>query len=91
MRPTSKRQPMLRSGRRIMSPIRNRGTRGAVLTLWEIKVRAIANWWGVSGMLAGVFGVPVGLVVMTAVSLFTTAPSKDVQSFVEDLRKAQPA
>ena len=66
-------------------------TRGAVLTLWEIKVRAIANWWGVSGMLAGVFGVPVGLVVMTAVSLFTTAPSKDVQSFVEDLRKAQPA
>ncbi len=66
-------------------------TRGAVMMLWELKVRAIANWWGVKGIFAGVFGVPVGLVVTIAVSLFTAAPSKDVQSFVEDLRNAQPA
>lgn len=66
-------------------------TRDAVALLWEMKVRAIANWWGVSGIFAGMFGVPVGLVVSIAVSLFTAAPSKDVQSFVEDLRKAQPA
>jgi cation/acetate symporter len=38
-----------------------------------------------------VFGVPVGLVVTIAVSLLTPAPSEDVQSFVEDLRKPQPA
>ena len=66
-------------------------TRDSVALLWEMKVRAIANWWGVSGIFAGMFGVPVGLVVSIAVSLFTAAPSKDVQSFVEDLRKAQPA
>ena len=28
-------------------------TRDAVLTLWELKVRAIANWWGVRGIFAG--------------------------------------
>lgn len=65
--------------------------RPAVAMLWELNVRAIANWWGVRGIFAGVFGVPVGLVVTVAVSLFTPAPSGDVQSFVEDLRKPQPA
>jgi Na+(H+)/acetate symporter ActP len=65
--------------------------RPAVAMLWELNVRAIANWWGVRGIFAGVFGVPVGLVVTIAVSLLTPAPSEDVQSFVEDLRKPQPA
>jgi cation/acetate symporter len=65
--------------------------RPAVAMLWESNVRAIANWWGVRGIFAGVFGVPVGLVVTIAVSLLTPAPSEDVQSFVEDLRKPQPA
>lgn len=63
--------------------------RPAMAALWEANVRAIANWWGVRGIFAGVFGVPVGLVVTIAVSLFTPAPSEDVQSFVEDLRKPQ--
>jgi cation/acetate symporter len=53
-------------------------------------VRAIANWWGVRGTFAGVFGAPVSAIVMIAVSLFTRAPSEDVRSFVEELRKAQP-
>ena len=34
-----------RYGRAIISPIAQ--TRGGRLALWEIKVRAIANWWGV--------------------------------------------
>jgi Na+(H+)/acetate symporter ActP len=54
-------------------------------------VRAIANWWGVKGAFAGVFGAPVSAIVTIAVSLFTPAPSEDVRSFVEELRKAQPA
>ena len=60
--------------------------------LWELNVRAIANWWGVRGTFAGVFGAPVGAIVTIAVSLFTPAPSEDVRGFVvEELRKAQPA
>ncbi|MGA9605377.1 MAG: hypothetical protein WBQ82_14780 [Methyloceanibacter sp.] len=66
-------------------------TRPAVALLWELNVRAIANWWGVKGTFAGVFGAPVSAIVTIAVSLFTPAPSEDVQSFVEELRKAQPA
>jgi cation/acetate symporter len=66
-------------------------TRPAMAMLWEANVRAIANWWGVKGIFAGVFGMPVGFVVAIAVSLLTPAPSADVQNFVEDLRKPRPA
>ncbi len=66
-------------------------TRPAMAMLWELNVRAIANWWGVRGIFAGVFGAPVGFVVTIAVSLLTPAPSEDVQSFVEELRKPQAA
>jgi cation/acetate symporter len=60
----------------------------AVLAAWDKAVRPIANWWGVSGTFAGLFAVPVGFVVTIAVSLFTRAPSKDVQRLVESLRTA---
>jgi cation/acetate symporter len=66
-------------------------SRPAVAMLWELNVRTIANWWGVRGIFAGVFGAPVGFVVTIAVSLLTPAPSEDVQSFVAELRKAQAA
>ena len=46
----------------------------------------MANWLGVHGALAGVFAVPVGFIVTTVVGLFTSAPSKDVQRFVDGLR-----
>jgi cation/acetate symporter len=58
----------------------------AVLTKWDASVRPIANWLGVHGTLAGVFAVPVGFLVMIVVSLFTHAPSKEVQRFVKTLR-----
>jgi len=58
----------------------------AVLSKWEAAVRPIANWFGVHGALAGVFAVPVGFLVMGVVSLFTRAPSRDVQRFIEALR-----
>ncbi|HZP09397.1 sodium:solute symporter family transporter [Methyloceanibacter sp.] len=65
--------------------------RPAVALLWEMNVRAIANWWGIKPMFAAVFGVPVGFVVAVATSLLTPAPSEDVKSFVADLRKPEPA
>lgn len=58
----------------------------AVLVAWDKSVRPIANWWGVRGAFAGLFAVPVGFLVMIGVSLFTRAPSQDVQRFVDGLR-----
>jgi cation/acetate symporter len=65
--------------------------RAAVLTTWEETARSVANWWGVKRDFAALFAVPAGFLTMIGVSLFTPAPSRDVQSFVEDLRKPQPA
>jgi cation/acetate symporter len=67
------------------------GSRAAVLAAWTESARAIANWVGVSLDFAAVFAVPIGFLVIIGVSLFTPAPSRDVQSFVEDLRKPQVA
>lgn len=61
-------------------------TKEAVLAEWENAVRPIANWWGVHGAFAGLFAVPIGFLVMIGVSLFTRAPSDDVQRFVKGLR-----
>ncbi len=65
--------------------------RAAALAAWEEAARPIANWWGVKRDFAALFAVPVGLLTMIGVSLFTPAPSRDVQSFVEELRKGQAA
>ncbi len=59
----------------------------AVLAHWKEAVRPIANWWGVRGAFAGLFAVPVGFLVTIGVSLFTRAPSEDVQRFVSALRE----
>jgi len=61
--------------------------RGAALAAWKEMALAIANWGGVKRDFAGLFAAPVGLVVMIVVSLFTPAPARDVQNFVEELRK----
>jgi cation/acetate symporter len=66
------------------------GREGA-LAAWRALALQLANWAGVKRDFAALFGVPIGFVVMIGVSLFTPAPSRDVQSFVEDLRKPQVA
>jgi cation/acetate symporter len=43
-------------------------------------------WWGIEPISAGVFGVPVGALVMVAVSLVTAAPSAAIQSLMDRLR-----
>jgi cation/acetate symporter len=63
------------------------GSRAAVLANWKETAHAVANWGGVSRDFAGLFAVPIGFLVMIGASLFTPAPSREVQSFVEDLRK----
>jgi cation/acetate symporter len=65
--------------------------RAAALAGWEESARAVANWGGISRDFAALFAVPVGTLVMIGASLFTPAPSPDVQSFVEGLRKPSVA
>ncbi|MEC9345257.1 MAG: sodium:solute symporter family protein [Pseudomonadota bacterium] len=43
-------------------------------------------WFGVSNISAGIFGIPVGFVVMWVVSLMTPAPSQEMQDFVDAVR-----
>jgi cation/acetate symporter len=44
------------------------------------------QWFGINAISAGVFGVPVGLLTIFIVSLFTPAPSREVQALVEHVR-----
>jgi cation/acetate symporter len=43
-------------------------------------------WWGIEPISAGLFGVPVGFVVIVLVSLVTRPPSQKVQELVEYIR-----
>jgi cation/acetate symporter len=43
-------------------------------------------WFGILPISAGVFGVPLGFVVIIIVSLFAPAPSRAVQDMVEHVR-----
>jgi cation/acetate symporter len=44
------------------------------------------TWWGISAISAGIWGVPLGFVVIIVVSLLTPAPDKEVQELVEHVR-----
>jgi cation/acetate symporter len=43
-------------------------------------------WWGISPISAGLFGVPLGFLVIIVVSLLTPAPRRDTQELVEHVR-----
>jgi len=43
-------------------------------------------WWDIQAISAGVFGVPLGFVVMILVSLVTPAPDRTTQELVENVR-----
>ena len=43
-------------------------------------------WWGIQPISAGLFGVPLGFVVIIIVSLLTKAPADETQELVEHVR-----
>jgi cation/acetate symporter len=45
------------------------------------------GWFNVSNISAGLFGLPVGFLVMYLVSLMTPAPSKELQEFIDEVRR----
>ena len=48
--------------------------------------RPVVLWWGIEPISAGLFGVPVGFIVLVVVSLLTPPPPAGVQRLVESLR-----
>jgi cation/acetate symporter len=44
------------------------------------------TWWGIQAISAGLWGVPLGFVVIIVVSLLTRAPDKETQDLVEHVR-----
>jgi cation/acetate symporter len=44
------------------------------------------TWWDIAPISAGLFGVPLGFLVIIVVSLLTKAPGKDIQELVEHVR-----
>ena len=44
------------------------------------------TWWGISSISAGLWGVPLGFVVIIVVSLLTPSPDREVQDLVEHVR-----
>jgi len=44
------------------------------------------EWWGISAISAGIFGVPLGFAVIFIVSLITPAPKREVQDLVSSVR-----
>ncbi|MBI4757313.1 MAG: cation acetate symporter [Betaproteobacteria bacterium] len=45
-----------------------------------------AGWFDIQPISAGIFGIPVGFVVLIVVSLMTSAPEREVQDLVEHVR-----
>lgn len=52
------------------------------------RAEPIELWWGIQPSAAGIFGVPVALLVMILVSLVTPKPDASAQAVVADLRRA---
>lgn len=64
-------------------------TGDARLTAWtalDEHGRTIADWWGVKGPSAAIFGVPAGLLTMLIVSALTRSPSVEIEAFIEAVR-----
>ena len=45
------------------------------------------GWFGLTNIAAGLIGMPIGFAVMWVVSQFTAAPSKEMQAYIDEIRK----
>jgi cation/acetate symporter len=61
-------------------------TAAAVKAL-DTHARTIANWWGITNLSSGIFGLVASFVVTIVVSLLTAAPSKAVTDMIDNIRK----
>jgi cation/acetate symporter len=59
----------------------------AAETALNTHARAMANWWGVTNLSSGLFGMSLSFAVTIVVSLLTPAPSAQVQAMVDRIRQ----
>ncbi|OYX82961.1 MAG: hypothetical protein B7Y84_18950, partial [Azorhizobium sp. 32-67-21] len=45
------------------------------------------GWFNVNNISSALFGLPIGFGVMIIVSLLTPAPSREMQAFIDEIRK----
>jgi cation/acetate symporter len=48
-------------------------------------------WFGIQNISAALFGLPVGFVLTWILSYFTKAPSEEMQSFIDSIRRPKGA
>ncbi len=63
----------------------------AAETALNTHARAMANWFGVTNLSSGLFGMSLSFAVTIIVSLFTTAPSAQVQAMIDRIRQPRGA
>jgi cation/acetate symporter len=51
------------------------------------KLHSKIGWFNVNNISSALFGLPVGFLVMIIVSLLTPAPSREMQAFIDEIRK----
>ena len=57
---------------------------------WAAVTHPLVNkvgWFGLTNIAAGLIGMPVGFAVIYVVSLLAKEPSKEMQAYVDDIRK----
>ncbi len=59
----------------------------AAFRAFDTHAQSVANWWGVRNISAALFGLPVGWLVMIVVSLMTKEPSREMQAFIDEIRR----
>jgi cation/acetate symporter len=60
------------------------------MEIWPALSHPLANkvgWFNLNNIAAGLLGMPVGFLVIYVVSLMTPEPSKEMQAFVDEIRK----
>jgi cation/acetate symporter len=51
-----------------------------------LRGRQVSNFWGISSISVGVFGIPISFLTTIVVSKFTTPPPKEMQDFIDSIR-----
>ncbi len=61
--------------------------KAAAWKAFDTHAQTIANWFGVRNISSALFGLPAGFIAMIVVSLLTAAPSKQMQDFIDEIRR----
>jgi len=62
-------------------------TKAAAWKAFDTHAQTVANWFGVRNISSALFGLPAGFIAMYVVSLLTKAPSKQMQDFIDEIRR----